>query len=83
MKLYQTRKIIEEWCNECQKTASYSASNKYNMVTLYTTHPGYFIGVKGTLIEKYRNKLCEIGWETVTIQELTQVVYPRRDKKNK
>ena len=57
------RNILHEWK---QETGGYTIIESYykyeekdNTLTIYTTHPGWFIGAHGKLIEKYKKKLSD------------------------
>ena len=70
--------IIQEWCNEVNKVASISKDYKTKTIYLYTEWPGYYIGKCGTTLDKYREKLKDIGWE-VKIIELKETFLPSRN----
>lgn len=73
--------IIQEWCNEAEKPA-FIVKDRYaleNTLKLYTQYPGYFIGAKGVLVEKYRELLKKIGYEKVEFVEIKEAFTPGND----
>lgn len=73
--------IIQEWCNEAGKPVSIARDRHAldNTLRLYTQYPGLFIGVRGTLIEKYKKILKELHYEKVEIIELKETFTPGND----
>ena len=49
--------IIREWCVECNVTVSVKVDNFKREITIYTDKPGYMIGPRGSIVDKYQKKL--------------------------
>lgn len=49
--------IIREWCVECNATVSVKVDNFKGEITIYTDKPGYMIGPRGSIVDKYQKKL--------------------------
>ena len=74
--VYMTNRIIQHWCNETERAASFIANQEGQVVQLFTKDPGIFIGKGGFLVSKYREKLRAIGWNNVYVVELHGVLKP-------
>lgn len=79
------RDLMRGWKNEAKVKyivpyRLYRANNEYNdakyKLTICTNHPGPFIGMRGALVEKYREKIAEVVKNKVHIEfvETTDIV---------
>ena len=50
--------LVTEWSKEAGIAVAYKYDFDNKRITMYTRCPGFFIGFKGDLIDKYRKKLC-------------------------
>lgn len=73
IRVCEVRKIVIEWCREAGHTASVSISRD-DVLTLRSRHIGYFIGVRGEMLAKFKSKLEACGIKDVCINELLFVV---------
>ena len=50
-------KLIEDWCAECNVTTpvGYYFDLSKKVVTIYTDHPGYLIGMKGSKVKQFQD----------------------------
>ena len=65
----EVRDILKEWKAESKFTHQclYGQGNRNDeeyehTLIIYTDHPGYFIGVGGTLHAKYAEKICKASY---------------------
>lgn len=77
---HHTHQVLCNWVNEVQKPMSYDEDHETKTLSFYTCYPGWFIGKKGETINRYRNKLKEIGWENFNLIEITGTITPRIKK---
>lgn len=71
-----TSNIIQHWCNEAERAASFIGNQEGRVVQVFTKDPGLLIGKGGFLVAKYREKLRAIGWNNVYVIELDGVLKP-------
>ena len=62
---YTVEKVMEKWLKEAKlkEDIQYNIDYDEKIVTIYTTHPGYLIGMRGRLIEKY-NSIMQKKWDS-------------------
>ena len=73
--MYSTDKIIQDWCNECGTVCMTQNDYTEKIINIYTNRPGYMIGYKGQLVDKYRALINSIGWN-IKIFEINEIHYP-------
>ncbi len=73
--MYHIDKIIQDWCNECDTFCMTKTDWDKKIITIITNRPGIMIGYKGNLVNKYREKIKDYGWE-INIIEGQEIHYP-------
>ena len=76
--MYPIEKLIQDWCNKCNVVCMTRLNYKDKIINIITNRPGIMIGYKGNLINKYREKIKEYGWE-IDIMEAQEIHYPGDD----
>ena len=76
--MYPIEKLIQDWCNECSTVCMTKTDYDKKIITIITNHPGIMIGYKGKLVNKYREKFKEYGWD-INIIEAQEIHYPGDD----
>ena len=64
--MYHTaEKVMKKWLKEAdlREDIHYNIDYDEKTITIYTTHPGYLIGMRGCLIEKY-NSIMQKKWDS-------------------
>ena len=77
------QKILRDWIVESKILSAITYRLRHEegqyTLTIYTDHPGWMIGVAGTLGNKYRDILCkELNVKKVNFVEVDGVAYPLR-----
>lgn len=82
------RKFLEDWCEEAKVETPVGYYNKFSeqKLIIYTDRPGWLIGYKGKLIEKYQQKFREEFYMPNAIIEFVEVCsgfanFERRQRK--
>lgn len=62
---YTVEKVIKKWIKEAKlkEDVHYNIDYAEKTITIYTTRPGYLIGMRGCLIEKY-NSIMQKKWDS-------------------
>ena len=64
--MYHTaEKVIKKWLKEAdlREDIHYNIDYDEKTITIYTTRPGWLIGMRGRLIEKY-NSIMQEKWDS-------------------
>ena len=70
--------IIQNWCNEVNEPCSITRDYSNDTVTIYTKHPGIFIGPHGQTSDKYAKLLDKIKWK-YQFKQITEAFTPGND----
>ena len=73
--MYSIDKIIQDWCNESKCICMTRNEFSTHTINVYTNKPGYMIGYKGCLFDKYSTLIKKYDWN-VKIVEFNEVHYP-------
>ena len=62
---YTVEKVMEKWLKEAKlkEDIQYNIDYDEKTITIYTTRPGWLIGMRGHLIEKY-NSIMQKKWDS-------------------
>lgn len=62
---YAAEKVMKKWLKEAKlnEDIHYNINYSENTITIYTTRPGWLIGMRGCLIEKY-NSIMQKKWDS-------------------
>lgn len=71
---YQIKKALEAWKKESGVKRPVLFNVRENVVNVYTSQPGYFIGKAGILFDKFASIIQEKCGESVVVQ-LHEVAY--------
>lgn len=73
--MYQIEKIIQDWCNECNSVIMTKEDYTEKIIHVISNRLGIMIGRHGDLINKYKEKIEELGW-SIKLWEVNEIHYP-------
>ena len=64
---YAAERVMKKWLKEAKlkEDIHYNIDYDEKTITIYTTRPGWLIGMRGCLIEKY-NSIMQEKWNSFT-----------------
>lgn len=64
---YTAERVMKKWIKEAKikEDIHYNIDYDEKTITIYTTRPGWLIGMRGRLIEKY-NSIMRENWSSFT-----------------